>query len=65
MSTKELAINAINVMTDSQFEEIIDMVYEKLDRCTLAKIESAFLKANPNPKTYNSFKEFEEEFENE
>lgn len=65
MSTKEYAIDIINTLSDAQLEALINFLTAFADRNTLARIESKALSENPNPKSYNNFKEFMDEMEKE
>ena len=65
MSTKEYAIELINALSTEQVEILVDFITSFADRATIAKIESIQLANDPDPKTYNSFREFMDEAEAE
>ena len=65
MSTREYAVELMNVLSDEQVNVLVEFIKNFADRATVAKIESMQLENNPNPKTYSSFKEFMIETENE
>ena len=63
MSARERVINVIDTMTDEQLEAFLNFFKAFADRSVIARIESAELAADQNPKLYNSFEEFMEEME--
>jgi len=65
MSTREYAVELMNTLSDEQVNVLVEFIKKFADRATVARIESMQLENDPNPKTYNSFKEFMIEAENE
>lgn len=63
MSTRERVINVIDTMSDEQLEAFMTFFKAFADRSMIARIESAELAADPNPKLYNDFEEFMKEME--
>lgn len=65
MSTRDRVINVIDTMSDEQLEAFMTFFNAFADRSMIARIESAELSADPNPKLYNDFEEFMKEMESE
>lgn len=62
MSTREYAVSVLASLTEEKMLEFIKLF---ADENTIARVESDMLLANPDTKTYSSFKEFMNEVENE
>ena len=65
MSTREYALRIINTLNEEQLDTFIDFFMSIADRSTVARIESAIIRNDPCPKTYDSFEELVEEMEQE
>lgn len=64
MSTREYAAELVSILSEEQVNTLVNFIKSFADRATVAKIESLQLANDPNPKTYNSFREFMNEAEN-
>lgn len=62
MSTRDYAVSVLASLSEEKMMEFITLF---ADRSIIAKMESAKLAANPNPKLYNDFGEFMREMEEE
>lgn len=63
MSTREYATELVNALSEEQVNTLVSFIKSFADRATIARIESVQLANDPNPKTYNSFREFMNEAE--
>ena len=64
MSTREYAAELVSILSEEQVNTLVNFIKSFADRATVAKIESLQLANDPNPKIYNSFREFMNEAEN-
>lgn len=62
MSTKEMAYIIFNQMSEEQLKAFITLF---ADENTKARIESEMIANDPNPKLYDSFRDFMNEMEQE
>ena len=62
MSTRELAYTILDALSEEKLEAFITLFG---DENAIARAESDMIAADPNPKLYNSFKEFMAEMEDE
>ena len=58
MSTREYATELVNALSEEQVNVLVSFIKTFADRATIARIESVQLANDPNPKTYNSFRDF-------
>lgn len=64
MSTREYAAKLVSILSEEQVNTLVNFIESFADRATAAKIESLQLASDPDPKTYNSFREFMNEADN-
>jgi len=64
MSTREYAAKLVSILSEEQVNTLVNFIESFADRATAAKIESLQLANDPDPKTYNSFREFMNEADN-